>query len=564
MSIPANVSSTGVFRVTDWTPPPIEQLDFTTDCNLVHDFYGSWFSRLFDLGTNENPLAIYELPFSRNKTSFFVANSIDANTTEAYFRNALPPSLRDVPSFGQILDWEFALRTEFAQSLPTLAALPPPPEDHGIIDWFTNDALNAPYFTRVIRDPGLACRQEACSSFSWDRLIDINGPGVYVVYWAQTAVMLLASAVAVYELWLTRSRTPRRQHYGMLHSSLYRCLRRTTEAFIQGSSYFFAAAPLALFLDYMQKGPHYFPPNDQNTALVVACLSLFLLLWSWRMNRCFAAIDLVKGFSPVDSGLSLLPFACLIVCVPFLSFLLRIRSRSASDPFAIDAFDFGQFNVIICRGIEYHLSIERSSPNYTTTNNLFVITRLAITLMSCAAARVLWDDLSVRATVARILPWGRSKEFSAALQDAVLAANPKESGALNDKEVDDVTEALHRDPRTSAHIWNLGYGEMFGLAATSMFTLITYDPWRKAEVEWSQAGEQWNLGQILSLFTLAPVIVELVMSAQWSADGSGDFDVEGGINVLKWARNRKRRVASRRLVAGYNSQLGDHEMSGMT
>ena len=550
MSIPANVSATGVFQVADWTPPPIETLDFTTDCDLVHGFYRSWFQGLLELGPGEDKLAVFQLPFSNKKSSFFIASSVNANATEAYFRNALPLELRDVPSYGQILDWEFALRTDFARALPKLAELTRPP-DAGPIDWFLNGTYQAPYFTRVIRDPGITCQAQACSSFSWDSLIDINGPGVYYVYWIQVATMLLASILVVSELWMTRSRKPRSQRYGPKIGSAYRCFRRMVEAMIQGASYFFAVVPLALFVDYMAKGPHFFPPSDQNTALLIACLSFMMLLWAWRMNRCFAAIDLVKGFSPVSSGLGHLPLFCLVVAIPWLVFLLAMRSRSwASAAEYIDAFDFDAFSFVICRGVASTLARAETTKRRANTNNLFIISRLACTFLAYFGARVLWDDLTVRSTVERFLPWGQSKEFTAALHDAVLTATSQRSGeALDEKELDRVTFALHDDPRASAHIWHLGYGEMIGLSAACLYTLIEYAPWRKVEVEWTQVGEQWGLGQILSIFTLAPVVVEVIMSAQWSSDGSQNVTKEGETNVLRYLRNHKRRVVVRHLLA---------------
>ncbi|KAK4444812.1 hypothetical protein QBC34DRAFT_473986 [Podospora aff. communis PSN243] len=531
MSVPANVSSTGAFQVADWTPPPIESLDFTTDCDLVHGFYSGWFSGLMELGLGEDNKAVYDLPFSRNETTFFVASSIDANVTEAYFRTALPPEIRNVPSYGQILDWEFALRTNFSRALPALAALPAAPvtPENGPFEWLMNSTYQAPYFTRVLRDPGLVCRKEACSGFQWDRLVDINGPGVYGVYWTQVATMVLASLVVIFELFMTRSRKPGAANltYSRFHSSFYRCFRRMVEAMIQGAAYFFAVVPLALFVEFATKGPHYFPPTDQNVSLVISCLSLFMLIWAWRMNRCFAAIDLVKGFSPVDSGQGHLPLACALICVPFLGFLLYIRTQSAQfESDYLDAFNFNTFFVTICQGIDFSLVVHRQTEGAVNTNGLFIITRLAITVMAYSAARLLWDDLTVRTTAGKLIPLIKSKEFEDALHDAVLKTeSEKGSSDLDDADLDRLTTRLHRDPRTNAHIWLTGYGEMIGIGACALYTLIEYEPWPKAEVDWSQLGEQWNLGQILSLFTMAPVLVEIIMSAQWVAKGeySGNF-----------------------------------------
>ncbi|KAK3361309.1 hypothetical protein B0T24DRAFT_119226 [Lasiosphaeria ovina] len=558
MSIPANVTSTGVFQAADWTPPPIEKLDFTSNCGLVKGFYSSWFRGLLQLGPSEDKYAVYNLPFSNRESSFFVANSVDANITEAYFRNALPPELRDVPSYGQVLDWEFALRTDFARSLARLSALKPPSEPTPI-EWFLNTSYQAPYFTHVIRDPGITCQAQACSSFSWDQLLDINGPGVSVVYWVQVTTMIVASILVVYELWLTRLRTPQNQRHGPALSSAYHCFRHTVEALNHGTVYFFATTPLALFIEYMGKGPHFFPWSDQSTALVVSSLSLMMLFWAWRMNRCFAAIDLVKGFSPVDSKLSHLPLACLVAAVPFLSFLLNVFVQ----PSSIDAFNFDAFSLIICRGIEGQLKIYEETDGRVNTNDLYIITQLATSILTYAAARLLWDDLAMRLIVEQFLPWGKSREFAEALRDAVLSVTHMRPGRLDDKELDRVTHTLHLDPRISAHIWYLGYGEMVGTSTASLYTLITYNRWRNGGVEWSQAGEQWSLGQILSIFTMAPAVVGVMTSAHWSAKGLRSVDQEGRMNVPLYLRNLKRRVIAGRLITRVVEAMRRTEMGGV-
>jgi len=56
MSITPNVSATGVLSVTDWTPPPIDRLNFTQNCDLAGEFYGTWFQGLLDLEPGADPL----------------------------------------------------------------------------------------------------------------------------------------------------------------------------------------------------------------------------------------------------------------------------------------------------------------------------------------------------------------------------------------------------------------------------------------------------------------------------------------------------------------------------
>lgn len=117
---------------------------------------------------------------------------------------------------------------------------------------------------------------------------------------------------------------------------------------------------------------------------------------------------------------------------------------------------------------------------------------------------------------------------------------------------------------------------MLGAAAAALYTMVSWDPWRRKKVERNRLGEQWNLGQILSIFTLAPVIIELVMSfdvSKFIKIPSGpknprdesvyhDLKEEEGVNILYVARNYKRRIVTRRLIARHGEQLNGHEMSG--
>ena len=158
---------------------------------------------------------------------------------------------------------------------------------------------------------------------------------------------------------------------------------------------------------------------------------------------------------------------------------------------------------------------QTDTPGRANTNSLFITTRLAITVFSYAAARLLWDDLAVRSAVARLSPWERFRNhYAPMVKDALMStADPtRPPWQRADRELDRAANAIYQDPSTSAHIWHLGYGEMIGSSAVCLYTLISYNPSRAAEVEWSQSGEQWNLGQILALVTLAPTVVELLTS----------------------------------------------------
>ena len=145
-----------------WNPPPLEALNFSTNCVAVGDFYQAWFTPFND-GTPYN----WTLNFT-----FHVASSLPADVVQPYFRSALPAGINPVPTYGQILEWEQHLRINYSATALGVGRLG------------TNASIlttHFPYFDLVIEKPGQACWQEACThGFTWDTLGDINGPGVSV------------------------------------------------------------------------------------------------------------------------------------------------------------------------------------------------------------------------------------------------------------------------------------------------------------------------------------------------------------------------------------------------
>lgn len=143
-----------------WTPPPLESLNFSSDCAAVGDFYQAWFSSL-----NKGDYYNWKL-----NITFYVAQALPANIIERYFRSALPKGIDPVPSYGQILEWEHVLRNNYSE---TVASLQLPGINSSLL------SAHFSYFDALIEQPGRACWKSACENgFSWDRLGDINGPGV--------------------------------------------------------------------------------------------------------------------------------------------------------------------------------------------------------------------------------------------------------------------------------------------------------------------------------------------------------------------------------------------------
>lgn len=145
-----------------WSPPLLQSLNFSSNCSLVADFFRSWFDVDLDpFVTIPNNISI------RNNATFWIPSSLGENATEAYFRNALPSSLQLVPTVGEVLDWEYQSRLNYANAIKTFNA-----ND-------TTMSLKTPYFDFVIDQPAQFCKNEICNiGVATDQLADLNGPGV--------------------------------------------------------------------------------------------------------------------------------------------------------------------------------------------------------------------------------------------------------------------------------------------------------------------------------------------------------------------------------------------------
>ncbi|KAF6825829.1 hypothetical protein CPLU01_10026 [Colletotrichum plurivorum] len=75
----------------NWTAPPLSELDFSTNCTVTAEFARMWLAG---------------------------EKGVNYAATSAYFRQALPPSLRGLPTRGQLIDWFLVLvRTQQAYNI---------------------------------------------------------------------------------------------------------------------------------------------------------------------------------------------------------------------------------------------------------------------------------------------------------------------------------------------------------------------------------------------------------------------------------------------------------------
>jgi len=106
------------FNNTNWIAPPLEQLNFSTNCTLFARWTQTWYS-----------------------SDYGVLDLITAD----YFRSALPQSLQNSPTNGQIIDWYHALLK-------------------GSHDNYAGNG-ETPFFEYTLDRPRLLCKREYCTSF---------------------------------------------------------------------------------------------------------------------------------------------------------------------------------------------------------------------------------------------------------------------------------------------------------------------------------------------------------------------------------------------------------------
>ncbi|KAF6807929.1 hypothetical protein CSOJ01_07874 [Colletotrichum sojae] len=161
----------------DWTAPPLSELNFTTNCTVTAEFARTW--------------------LADEKGASYAA-------TSAYFRQALPPSLRGLPSTGQLIDWFMVLlRTHQAYDRENVY----------------NESNASPMIKKVTVGAFRACTTEVCQALEWDGFPDLLGPGVMISAYIQAVLATVLGLVPLWE-WILRRRgiTPGRRQQHVIDS----------------------------------------------------------------------------------------------------------------------------------------------------------------------------------------------------------------------------------------------------------------------------------------------------------------------------------------------------------
>ncbi|KAF6825017.1 hypothetical protein CMUS01_10001 [Colletotrichum musicola] len=148
----------------NWTAPPLNELNFPTNCTATAEFAHTWLSS--------------------------ESVGVDNVAASAYFRQALPPSLRGLPSDGQLIDWYLELlqiHDEYHKENPY------------------NGSNPSPLITKVTAGAFRACTVEVCQALEWDGVPDILGPGVMISAYIQAVLATILGLVPLWK-WVFRRR----------------------------------------------------------------------------------------------------------------------------------------------------------------------------------------------------------------------------------------------------------------------------------------------------------------------------------------------------------------------
>ncbi|KAM5345070.1 hypothetical protein ACJ41O_010932 [Fusarium nematophilum] len=491
--------------VQDWAPP-LEDLDFSTNCSLVEDFYATWFRQLIH---QDNRYNVYDMKWSPTNVSAYISPFLDSETTHAYFRNALPQKIRSQPSFGQVLDWEKELRLNWSQQLDARDApnreCPPPQATYFFWDL---GEFESQYFRTVVLNPGVACRKQACQAFEWSRLADINGPGVFIMYWAQGVLVSLAAMVAILELY----RLPHTPNPIPGPNRYYLAFRKSLSLLIDTIAFFSLVTPMAMVVEFRRLGPHFFPPHDLSIGRCILAFAIVISVLTWRMNACFQLIDQVKGAPTRTVRLRHLPLSTLILSIPFYAYIDIIKTRSGvgGKTEYYDAFHLDLFTFTLCAEVNAFLSNGGAM--------VLVSTASYVTLAYCFI-RLVFGQPTVRYIVDKVSLFRGSRLYPATLQRTLRDLNLEtrvEEGYrldLSREAYAAIAEGLARDPVALNETRIIGILELGVGVALALLIMVIYTVYRQRYLNAGggiDAG--WSLGQVISLSAILTIFLEFFTS----------------------------------------------------
>ncbi|KAK3293053.1 uncharacterized protein B0H64DRAFT_205164 [Chaetomium fimeti] len=487
--------SSGIISFPSWTPPPLSSLNFGSNCTHARAFLQSW----FDLRSYED---IDAMPGSEFNVTFWVPQTLEAQATETYFREALPSDLQAVASYGEILIWERLLRDNYTEALTEFLGLADALNLTGSALHSATDSLplDIPYYDHVIHAPSRACKQQVCElGFDWDKLGDVNGPGVFIYYICLLAIGVLYSLIALcgalqYRLGHTEPRNSKHTSSRSLLGDLFTTVKLSFSGFSDGAAVFSLALPCAIFYNYVAAGSvRVTSRKDLILELWVLVYALTVSVWFYRVGACIRRVERAKHRAmhhgqPGRQGRKRVLATGVVLSLSALAFLalvifLGLYHANGDGP--VSPFDFEKFWDDFC--------------GYGALSIRDVIIGLSLLVGYCAIRTVI---------SAFIIPCVISRK-----EQNIL-------GNLNGKQGADMLQRareLHKisktEPRYRRWADILGVLDVMMLMAGSVVMLWYYYKQREQlsrTIGARSFRDGWTLGQILAVSSLLPVLIGFV------------------------------------------------------
>ncbi|KAF6839538.1 hypothetical protein CMUS01_04248 [Colletotrichum musicola] len=336
-------SNTSNLSFPNWTPPAIDTIDFGSNCTTVKSFFETW----FDVSVYED---VGNMTGNDQNVTFWVPETLQSQVTEEYFRQALPSNLREIATYGEILEWEMSLRNTYARSVQEWVDLAADLNDTDSLP------LDIQYFEHIIDHPSRRCQEEVCElSFEWEELGDVNGPGIFINYILLLIISGFYSAIAFFEairqLYRDRKESPKGSHRPLVQPHppgpprssfwvrLYQTTKQSFNGFADAAAVFSLALPFAIMIPHILADAIMINSKDFILQLWVSLFSTCVSVWLYRIGACIRRVERAKRNQRRSKKQTLMTAIVLGFSIPgFIILVVFLHIFRNKMPFKFDAF----------------------------------------------------------------------------------------------------------------------------------------------------------------------------------------------------------------------------------
>lgn len=284
--------------------------------------------------------------------------------------------------------------------------------------------------------------------------------------------------------------------------NFYDAMVRSLIALVHTITWFTLVAPLALVVDYLQKGPHFFPRQDQSIAFWICGLSIMTEWWIWRLyasaqlviqdtediNASNANNENVDEWSQMG-GLPLVGFAVAFSCYWFFDYTKFYGPT--------DAFWFDSFTLTLC-----------NTPSDGDVTQIAKFSCLITVIFIYGFCSILLNEPVVRRSIELFVRWGPIQIYS---KDMNEINEMRGDQPIPRNQITVLFEKFEKNKKKKIDekirgVIDLCLGIIFGFVF--MFMFHRYRRRGKWVPDYLSVEADWNFGQILALTTLFPVFFE--------------------------------------------------------